>query len=115
MELLPKDIEETIPPLDSQGSVLEPLAIVKLFDPRSRFSFFVLEAQREPKGDLRLFGYCRSPLGQDFDAFGYTSLRELQSVRGLGLGLERDVHFPPTPITMIVPEVGYPSYLNSDA
>ena len=58
-------------------------------------------------GDLRIFGFYRSPLGPDDDEFGFASLRELESLRGpLGQGIERDLHFPPTPITRIVPEVG---------
>jgi hypothetical protein len=75
MELIPKEIEATIPDLFSTESVPHPLAVIKLFDPCSRYTFFVLEARREPDGDLRLFGFCRSPLGPDGDEFGFASLR----------------------------------------
>ena len=108
MELIPKEIEATIPDLYSTENVPHPLAVIKLFDPCSRYTFFVLEARREPGGDLLLFGFCRSALGPDADEFGYASLRELESVRGpLGLGLERDLHFTPTPILRLTEEVGY--------
>jgi hypothetical protein len=102
MELIPKEIEATIPDLFSTESVPHPLAVIKLFDPCSRYTFFVLEARREPDGDLRLFGFCRSPLGPDGDEFGFASLRELESVRGpLGQCIERDLHFEPTPLSKI--------------
>jgi hypothetical protein len=82
MELVPKDIESILPPLYSQENVPDPVAVIKFFDPCGRFTFFVLEGQREPDGDLRLFGFCGSPLGPDLDELGYASLRQLESVRG---------------------------------
>ena len=102
MELIPKEIETILPPLYSQENVADPVAIVKLFHPCGGCTFYVLEAGRQPDGDLRLFGYCRSALGPDCDELGYASLRELQSVRGpLGLGIERDLYFRPTPLSEI--------------
>lgn len=108
MELIPKEIEATIPDIDSTESVPHPLAVIKLFDPSSRYAFFVLEARREPDGDLCLFGFCRSALGPDDDEFGFASLRELESRRGLlGQRIERDLNFQPTPILRLWEEVGY--------
>ncbi len=102
MELIPKDIEATIPALYSQEHVLDPVAVVKLFDPCGRYTLFVLEGSRQPNGDLLFFGFCRSPLGPDCDELGYVTLRELERVRGpLGLGVERDLYFKPTPLSEI--------------
>jgi len=68
-----------------------------------RSTFHVLEGRREPDGDLLLFGFCVSPLGPDCDELGYASLRQLKNVRGpLGLGIERDLYFKPTPLSQII-------------
>jgi len=102
MELVPKEIEATFPPLYSQENVADPVAVIKFFDPCGRYTFYVLEARREPDGDLLLFGFCVSPLGPDCDELGYASLRELESVRGpLGLGIECDLYFKPTRLSEI--------------
>lgn len=76
MRLVPKDIEATLPPLYSQENVIDPVAVVKVFDPCGRYAFYVLEGQREPDGDVLLFGFCRSPLGEDCDELAYASLRD---------------------------------------
>jgi len=102
MKLIPKEIEAILPPLYSQENVSDPVALVKLFDPCGRCTFYVVEAARQPDGDLLLFGFCRSALGPDCDELGYASLRELESVRRLlGLGFERDLYFQPTPLSQI--------------
>jgi hypothetical protein len=99
---LPKEIEAILPPLYSQENVSDPVAAVKFFDPCGRFTFYVLEGSRQPDGDLLLFGFCRSALGPDCDEMGYVSLSQLESVRGpLGLGIERDLYFEPTPLSEI--------------
>lgn len=76
---------------------------LKLFDPTGRYTLFVTEA------DLKrglLFGYCISPLGEDCDEWGYTSLDELRTVRGRwGLGIERDMHFPATTVRQAVTQL----------
>jgi len=107
MKLIPKEIEATLPPLYSQENVADPVAVIKLFHPCGRYTLYVLEGSREPDGDLLFFGFCVSPLGPDGDKFGWTSLRELQDFRGpLGLGIERDLYFQPTPITRLMTEIG---------
>ena len=102
MKLITKEIEATLPPLYSQENVSDPVAVLKIFDPCGRCTFFILEGSRQPDGDLLLFGFCRSALGPDCDELGYASLRELESVRRpLGLGFERDLYFKPTPLSKI--------------
>jgi hypothetical protein len=102
MKLITKEIEAILPPLYSQENVPNPVAVVKCFDPSGRFTFFDLEGQREPDGDLLLFGFRVSPLRPDCHELGYTSFRQLESVRGpLGSGIERDFYFSPTPLSKI--------------
>jgi hypothetical protein len=102
MELVPKDIEALLPPLFSQDGVPDPIVFAKLFDPCGRYTFYILEGQREPDGDLMLFGFCRSPLGPRCDELGYVTLSQLEGVRGpLGLGIERDLYFKPTPLSRV--------------
>lgn len=102
MKLITKEIEAKLPPLYSQENTPDPVAVVKLFDPCGRYTFYVLEGRREADGDLLLFGFCRSPLGPDCDEMGYVSLRQLERVRGpFGLGIERDLYFNPTPLSKI--------------
>jgi DUF2958 family protein len=108
MELIPKEIEAILPPFLGQEALDDPIVFLRLFDPCSRYTFLVLEARREPDGDLLLFGFCRSPLGPDGDEFGFASLRELETIRGpSGLGIERDLDFKPTPVRGLMIEVGY--------
>jgi len=80
----------------------EKLAVLKFFDPCGRGTWYAVEGQEE-EGDLCLFGWVASPLGPDCDEWGYFSLNELASVRNrLGLGIERDMHFRPTPIEKLI-------------
>jgi hypothetical protein len=57
MELVPKEIEAILPPLYSQENVADPVAVLKFFDPGGRCTYYVLEANRQPDGDLLLFGF----------------------------------------------------------
>jgi hypothetical protein len=96
MDLLPRKIEMVIPALYTQEQSEDPIAYVKFFDPTGSFTWFVTEGEWQGNGDFLFFGRV--------DGFerelGYFSLRELQSVRGrLGLGIERDLWFKPTPLS----------------
>ena len=93
IKLVPMELQARIPHLYAQEKLSDPVAVLRLFDPCSRFSFYVFEGCRKPDGDLKLFGYIRSHVGPDCDGFGETSLRELESIPGLGLGLARDPLF----------------------
>jgi len=59
MKLITK-IEATLPPLYSEESVPDPVAIIKTFDPLGRCTFYILEGSRHSDGDLLLFGFCPS-------------------------------------------------------
>jgi hypothetical protein len=91
MALLPESIRQTIPALYSQEAVEDPIARVKFFHPLSSFRWYVTEFDGE---DL-LFGLVQ---GLE-EELGYFSLSELESVRVLGLPVERDLYFTPKPLS----------------
>ena len=68
-----------------------PLAVVKLFHPTSSWTWYVVESD----GEDECFG-----LVDGFEVeLGYFSLSELRQVTGpLGLRIERDLWFKPTPL-----------------
>ena len=79
-----------IPDLYATEHVQDPLAVVKLFHPLSNWTWYIVESD----GD-RCFG-----LVDGFEMeMGYFSLDELRSIEVLGLHVERDLYFKPTPIS----------------
>ena len=94
MMLLTRDLRRKIPKLYSQEHKKDPIAYVKFFAPSSNWTWYILEFD----GKDTFFAYV---VGLESE-LGYVSLRELQSVRGRwGLGIERDRHFRPTPLSKI--------------
>jgi hypothetical protein len=92
MELLPQFIARTLPPLyatEQQG--LKAIAQVKFFTPDANWTWYATEFD----GKDIFFG-----LVQGFETeLGYFSLVELKTIRGkLGLPVERDRFFTPTPL-----------------
>jgi len=78
---------------DGKGD--EAIAYVKLFDPCGSATWHLLEWD----GREEAFGFVT---GLGFDELGYISLRELAEVQGrLGIGIEIDTSFRPTPLTSI--------------
>jgi hypothetical protein len=83
-----------LPGLYSTENETDPLAVIKLFTPDSSWTWYLLEHDGE---DLA-FGLV---VGFDTE-FGYVSLGELRDVKGkLGLRVERDLWFRPTPVTQL--------------
>ena len=92
MKLLTKEIRRRLPPLyENEERGLDALAIVKFFTPDSSWTWYASEFDGE---DL-FFG-----LAVGFEPeLGYFRLSELTSIRGkLGLPVERDKFFKPTPL-----------------
>ena len=92
MHLLTNAIRRKLPPLyanEEQGT--DSLAIVKFFTPDSSWTWYASEFD----GDDLFFG-----LAVGFEPeLGYFRLSELHSIRGkLGLPVERDRFFKPTPL-----------------
>ena len=91
MKLMTKEIEKRFKKIGSQENELDPLVILKLFDPCGRYTYYATE-YNQPENVL--FGFCVSPLGPDCDEWGSTSLDEIKSVKNrMGLGIERDMYF----------------------
>ena len=96
MMLLTKENRMALPALYSTEDVPSEnkLAVVKFFDPTSQWTWYAIEFD----GTDRFFGLIH---GQETE-LGYFSLAELHSSKNrLGLGIERDMYFTPTPISQI--------------
>jgi hypothetical protein len=93
MKMLTKAIEKKLPLLYGTEGVPtdEKPIIVKFFTPWSNWTWFMTEYDPEKR---IFFGFVHSGLGPDCDEWGYTSLDELESLKGpFGLKVERDLHF----------------------
>ena len=92
MMLLPKANRASLPPLRSTENDADPVALVKFFDPTGSWTWYATEFDGE---DL-FYGWVDGT----YPERGYFSLSELSAHRGsFGLGVERDRHFSPTPLS----------------
>lgn len=90
MNLVPDDTRKLLLANGSEGRELDPVPVVKFFDPTGVATWLITEMM--PAEPDILFGLC--DLGMGCPELGYVSLSELQGVRGrLGLGIERDLSF----------------------
>ena len=89
MKLLTKEIEKKLPKLYSQENVDNPKIIVKFFHPMSSFTWYVTEGEEIEDGDWRFFGLVD---GHEKE-LGYFHLSQLEEVKVMGLGIERDMYF----------------------
>ena len=97
MELIPKELVNTIPKLYETEDT-DPIVCVKLFTPDANWSWFVTELSVNMD---TCFGLVISPFVENGE-LGYFSLNELKSIRGkLGLPIERDLWFKPTKLSDI--------------
>ena len=97
MKLLTAANRKALPPLYANEHVDDPIARVKFFSPTSNWTWYATEFD----GTDTFFGLVK---GHETE-LGYFSLRELASVRGpFGLGIERDLHFRPTPLSKLTKE-----------
>ncbi len=102
MQLVTKAIERAAPALYSTEPIApeDKIVVAKFFDPTGRYTYYMVEYDPVER---RMFGYCVSALGPDCDEWGYTSLEELEEVKGrFGLGIERDIHFTRMPIGRVI-------------
>ncbi len=99
MKLLTKAIRKQLPALYSQdGKGGEAVAYVKYFTPSAQWTWYGCEYD----GQDTFFGLVE---GHEKE-LGYFILSELESVRGpMGLPVERDLHFKPTKLSEIAPEM----------
>ena len=93
-DLIPKNLLRTIPKLYETEEQNNPIVYVKLF--LDAWTWYITEFSID--GDI-CFGYVISPFGAEL---GYFSLNEIKSIKGsLGLGVERDLSFKPTKLSII--------------
>lgn len=86
------------------GKGPDAIASVKLFDPCGAATFWLLEWDKDDEAFC--WGYTTCP--QDAE-YSYVSLRELAFVQGrLGIGIEIDTSFLPTPIRVLQEKLGRP-------
>ncbi len=94
MELIPKELRDTIPKLYETEEQKDLTAYIKLFI--DGWSWYITELSID---DNICFGYVVSPFGSEL---GYFSLNEIQEVKGsLGIGVERDLSFKPVRFSAI--------------
>ncbi len=94
MEWIPQEIKQQIPKLYETEEQNNPIAYVKLF--LDGWTWYITEISID--GDIS-FGYVISPFGAEL---GYFSLEEIKGIKGsLGIGVERDLSFKPTRLSLI--------------
>ena len=82
-----------LPALGATQNDENPLAQIKYFDPSGSWTWYGIEYDA---AEERFFGYV---VGTEPE-LGYFTLPELREIRGrMGLGVERDRHFRPTPLS----------------
>ena len=95
-KLIPLTLLSDIPDLYETEGLLNPICQIKLFSPDSCFSWYIIEFSKANTDTC--YGYVQGLENE----LGYFSLEELESIHGpLGLKVERDLSFTPTPFTSI--------------
>jgi len=89
MKLLTKAIEKKLPKLYSQENEKNPKIIVKFFHPMSSYTWYAYEGERQENGDWLFFGLVD---GHEKE-LGYFTLEQLEEIKVMGLGVERDKWF----------------------
>lgn len=99
MKLLTQELIERFRETGSQSDSQDPRVICKFFNPVGAGTWLATEYIEDEK---LFYGYV-SLFNNHCNEWGYFSLEELESYRGhLGLGIERDLHFPEMPISEAV-------------
>ena len=94
MELIPQEIKDLIPKLYETEDLKNPIIYVKLF--LDAWTWYITEISID---NNICFGYVISPFGAEL---GYFSLEEIKGIKGsLGIGVERDLSFKPTKLSVI--------------
>lgn len=95
MKLITKALAKKIPALYSQdGLGTDATAYVKLFTPDANWTWYITEMDPET-------GECFGVVCGHEREMGYFSLQELENIRGpIGLPVERDRFFDPTPVKL---------------
>jgi Protein of unknown function (DUF2958) len=102
MKLLTKEILNRLPSNDDTAeSGIDDLTVqVKFFNPTGNGTWYVYSY--DPDSGI---GYGLCDLG--YPELGAVSIPELEGFRGMfGLGIERDIHFKPTPLREVMAKHG---------
>ena len=95
MELIPKELINTIPKLYETEEQTDPIAHIKLF--LDGWTWYITEISID--ADIA-FGYVVSPFCSG--ELGYFSINEIQTIKNsLGIGVERDLYFKPCKLSTI--------------
>ena len=98
-KLLTKAVLKRLPSLGSTADGEDPIVQVKFFTPDAQWTWYGISFDEE---DI-FFGYVEG-LENELGTF---SLSELKKVRGgLGLPVERDMHFRPCPLSKVMKDWG---------
>ena len=98
MELIPKELLKTLPNLYETEDESDPLCHIKLFTPDANFTWYIIEVSID---ENLCYGYVKGLENE----LGYFSLNEIIDIRGsLGLAVEIDSSFKPTPLSTIKKE-----------
>ena len=99
MELMPKEVQEKLPPLYVQEQLGGRAVVhVKYFTPDGSWTWYATEFD----GKDTFFGLVDGNVKE----LGYFSLSELREARGpMGLHIERDLHWTPKTLKEIAPEL----------
>lgn len=90
---IPEEMADKIPALYSTEDSEDPVAVLKFFTPDSSWTWYLTEYDPEQR---LAFGLI---IGHERE-LGYFSFTELEVLRGpMGLPVERDLHFEPTPLS----------------
>lgn len=91
MKLITKEIEKLLPKLGANdGKGLDKSKIIiKFFHCFHPWTWYASEGEKQENGDWIFFGLVRGFENE----LGEFALSELQGIRKMGLGIERDLHF----------------------
>ena len=97
MKLLTKKIEKRLPSIEKAKESDDPIVQVKFFHPLAgNWTWFAAGYSD---------GHFWGLVDGDFLETGLFSLEEMESVQLLGLGIERDLHFEPKPMSVVRREI----------
>ena len=103
--------DDALPTYRELADEQDPLCRVKLFQPGSRFTYYVCAAtEYEGIEGPVLTGYCVSPLGPDCDEFGDQALATIAAVRVHGMPPDRDLHLKPLRLSQVEARVARYGY-----
>jgi hypothetical protein len=92
-KLLTEELRKALPPLRGGGGDRDPLALVKFFHAWSGWTWYAVEFD----GEDIFFGLVNG----DVLELGFFSLSELERECPMGLPIERDLYFEPTPLSQL--------------